>query len=148
MSSSSSSSGVGSNNAQFGQTQNTIPAPGFGYNYGNFYPSYPIYSSFGSINPGNPVQATASLNSRFGNDVAAPTVAQIPFNPQLYGANSVVAPLDYGQYLNNLRLQQQNAYVQIGFHSNCLSTLNFRFTSVSSTDDTLDDYHIIIMIVR
>lgn len=113
MSSSSSSGGPNGQFAQFAQTQNTIPATGYAYNYGNIYPSYPvypIYNAYGSVNPGNQVQTSATLNSRFGEDVPVQTSAQIGSNPQLYAPNTVAAPLDYGQYLNNLQ-QQQNAYV-------------------------------------
>lgn len=106
-----SSSASSSSTANGGQ--NIFPSAGYGtaYNYGNFYPTYPFFNPYGGPNPGNQYQATASLSNRnsFGDDVASNS-AQAPFNPQLYAPNSVAAPLDYGQFLNNLQ-QQQNAYV-------------------------------------
>lgn len=111
---SSSSSGTNGGNTQFAQTQNTAyPATGYGYNYGGgIYPSYPVFP-YGQINPGNQIQTSATLNSRnsFGDDESAPiNTGQAPFNPQPYGTNAIIPPVNYNPYLNNLQ-QQQNAYV-------------------------------------
>lgn len=108
MSSSSSSSSVsgssnGVPNAPFPQTQNTFPGAGYGYNYGNVYPQYPFFNPFGA----NQVQAGPSLNNRNSFEDDVPNFAHNTLNPQLYAPNTLIAPLDYGQYFQ----QQQNAYV-------------------------------------
>lgn len=112
--SSSSSAANSGTSAQFGQTQ-TFPGTGFGYNYGNIYPSYPNYNPYGQIYPANQVQTTTSLSSRgsFGDDT--PVSGQTTFST--FGPNSVGAPPIYNPYLNNLQQQQQNAYVQIIEHN-------------------------------
>lgn len=106
-SSSSSSTGVnGRTNAQFAHTQ-SFPGAGFGYNYGNAYPSYPAYNPYGQFHPGNHVQA-ASLNSRgsFGDD--APSSNQATYTS--FGSNAGAAPPNFNPYFNNFQ-HQQNAYV-------------------------------------
>lgn len=112
--SSSSSAANGGTNAQFAQTQ-SFPGAGFGYNYGNIYPSYPNYNPYGQIYPANQVQTTTSLTSRgsFGDDTPVSGQATIV----TYGPNSVGAAPNYNPYLNNLQQQQQNAYVQIIEHN-------------------------------
>lgn len=106
----SSSGSNGGSNVQFAQTQQ-FPGTGFGYNFGNLYPSYPTYNPYGQYYPGNQVQTSASLSSRgsFGDE--EPVSGQTTYTS--FGPNSVGAPPIYGgPFLNNLQ-QQQNAYVQI-----------------------------------
>lgn len=109
VSGSASSSNGGGSSVQFAQTQQ-FPGAGFGYNYGNAYPTYPTYNPYGQSYPGNQVQTASALSSRgsFGDDEQVS--GQTTFNS--YGPNSVAAPPVYNPYLN-LQQQQQNAYVQI-----------------------------------
>lgn len=103
-----STSSVGGPNGGSSIQFSHAPGVGYGYTYGNVYPSYPTLNPYGQFYPGNNVQTSVSLGSRgsFGDDEQASGHTSFSSAPNFAGA----PPVYGGPYLNNVQ-QQQNAYV-------------------------------------